>query len=138
MVLVAKFHISIAWQGNAGKLCLERSVMHIDSLFFSRQRRNRIYFSVDHLGTLLKLWKLSTLKPRSGASRPVARGCDAPPKSAKRSTFSHKVGQKWGFCRRVRGVRFKKVHFLGPKDPLFGGPAPPPKSILAMDAWVPG
>ena len=53
-------------------------------------------------------------------------GCDAPPpKSAKRSTFSHKMGQKWGFCRRVRGVRFKKVHFLGPKGPLFGGPAPP-------------
>ena len=65
--------------------------------------------------------------------RPVARGCggcDAPPKSAKRSTFSHKVGQKWGFCRRVRGVRFKKVHFLGPKGPLFWGPAPPPKKKI--------
>ena len=22
-------------------------------------------------------------------------------------------------------MRFKKVHFLGPKGPLFGGPAPP-------------
>ena len=53
-----------------------------------------------------------------------------PPKSAKRSTFSHKVGQKLGFCRRVRGVRFKKVHFLGPKGPLFGV-LHPPKSILA-------
>ena len=39
------------------------------------------------------------------------RWYDAPPKSAKRSTFSHKMG-----------VRFKKVH-------LFWGPAPP-KSIL--------
>ena len=61
--------------------------------------------------------------------RPVARGYDAPPKSAKRSTFSHKVGQKWGFCRRVRGVRFKKIHFFGPKGPLFGGPTLPPKKI---------
>ena len=64
-------------------------------------------------------------------SRPVARGggvrCN-PPKSAKRSTFSHKVGQKWGFCRRVRGVRFKKVHFLGVPHPS--------KSILATGLTV--
>ena len=78
-------------------------------------------------------WSRSILLPCIG---PVAggrgAGVRAPPKSAKRSTFSHKVGQEWGFCRRVRGVRFKKVHFLGPKDPLFGGLAPPPpKSILA-------
>ena len=31
------------------------------------------------------------------------------PKPAKRSTFSHKVGQKLGFCRRDKGVGFQKV-----------------------------
>ena len=50
----------------------------------------------------------------------VARGCDAPPKSVKRSTFCNKVGQKWGFCRRVKGVRFKKVHFWVQKVHFFG------------------
>ena len=44
------------------------------------------------------------------------RWYDAPPKSAKRSTFSHKMG-----------VRFKKVH-------LFGGPAPPPNRSW-LRAW---
>ena len=43
------------------------------------------------------------------------RWYDAPPKSAKRSTFSHKMG-----------VRFKKVH-------LFGVPHPPNRSWLR--AW---
>ena len=69
-----------------------------------------------------KLPWYATPSTTSLAIRPVAV---APPKSAKRSTFSHKVGQKWGFCRRVRGVRFKKVHFLGPKGPLLGVPHPP-------------
>ena len=53
------------------------------------------------------------------------------PKSGKISTFSHNVGQKWGFCWRVKGVRFKKstswvqkVHFGG------GGFRTTPKSIL--------
>ena len=51
------------------------------------------------------------------------RWYDAPTKSAKRSTFSHKMG-----------VRFKKVH-------LFGGPAPPqidpgygPGKIISLSA----
>ena len=51
---------------------------------------------------------------------PQPGGATHHPKSAKRSTFCHKVGQKWHFCRRVIGVRFKKstiwvqkVHFLG-------------------------
>ena len=53
------------------------------------------------------------------------QGCNAPPKSAKRPTFSHKMGQKWGFCKRVKGVRFKKSTFLVQKGPHFWGPAPP-------------
>ena len=60
-----------------------------------------------------------------GFCRPVARGCDAPPKSAKRSTFSHKMGQKWGFCSGVEGVRFKKFTFWIQKVPFFGVPHPP-------------
>ena len=44
--------------------------------------------------------------------RPVARGWGCTPKSAKRSTFRHKMGQKWGFWRRVKG--------WGSKSPLFG------------------
>ena len=39
------------------------------------------------------------------------------------------MGQKWGFCRRVKGVRFN-VHFLSPKGPFLGVPHPL-KSILA-------
>ena len=64
-------------------------------------------------------------------ARPVARGGGVqgvhPPqkKSGKRSTFCHKVGQKWGFCRRVEGGEVQKVHFVGPKGPLLGGSAPP-------------
>ena len=59
--------------------------------------------------------------------RPVARGCD--PKSAKRSTFTHKMGQKWRFCRRVKGggVRFKKSTFGVQKVHFWGVPP----SILA-------
>ena len=59
-----------------------------------------------------------------------AGGATHPPKSTKRSTFSHKVDQKWGFCRRVKGGEVQKVHFLGLKGPLFWVPHPP-KSILA-------
>ena len=66
--------------------------------------------------------------------RSVNRGVQevqcTPSKSAKRSTFSHKVGQKWGFCKRVKGDEVQKVHFLGPKGPHFG--VPPLPSILAM------
>ena len=55
--------------------------------------------------------------------RPVARGvqgCNALSKSAKRPTFSHKMGQKCGVCKRVKG--------RGSKSPLFGfgGSTPPP------------
>ena len=57
--------------------------------------------------------------------RPVARGYDTPPKSAKRSTFSYKMGQKWGFCRRVKGVRFKKSTFWVQKVHFLGVPHPP-------------
>ena len=55
-----------------------------------------------------------------GVSRPVAwgegvrGGATHPSKSGKRSTLGYKVCQKWGFCRRVkglRGVRFKKSTF---------------------------
>ena len=60
-------------------------------------------------------------------------GCDAPPESGKRSTFGHKVGQKWDLCRKVDGGEAQKVHFLGSKGPLFfggGGVLPPLDSIL--------
>ena len=50
-----------------------------------------------------------------------ARGVTYPPKSAKRSTFSHQMGKKWGVCKRVKGGEVQKVHFLGPKGPHFGG-----------------
>ena len=63
----------------------------------------------------------------------------APPKYAKRTTFSHKMGQKWGFCRRVKGVTG-----WGSKSPLFRSKrsffgrscTPSPKSILAMGGGV--
>ena len=67
---------------------------------------------------------------KEGSSRPVAggvRGCDAPHKSAERSTFSHKVGQKWGFCRRVRGGEVQKSQ-------LFEGSAPP-QNRSWLRAW---
>ena len=35
------------------------------------------------------------------------------------------LATKWGFCRRDKGVRFKKVHLYGVPHP------PPPPSILA-------
>ena len=61
--------------------------------------------------------------------RPVARGggcrvCDAPPNLPKGPLLVTKWAKNGGFCRRVRGVRFKKVHFFGVPHP--------PKSILAM------
>ena len=70
------------------------------------------------------------------ALRPVARGGTMqPPKSAKRSTSVHKMGQKWGFCRRVKGGEVQKVHFLGPKCPLFGVP-PPPQKKKKNQSWL--
>ena len=57
----------------------------------------------------------------------VPKGTGQARSSAKRSTFSHKMGL---FCKKVKEVRFKKstfwvqkVHFLGVLHP--------PKSILA-------
>ena len=52
-------------------------------------------------------------------ARPVGGygGCDAPSKSVKRPTFSHKMGQKCGLCKRVKGMRFKKSTFWGPTPP---------------------
>ena len=41
-------------------------------------------------------------------SQGECRGAMHPPKSAKRSTFNHKMGQKWGVCKRVKGMRFRK------------------------------
>ena len=60
----------------------------------------------------------------TATNRPVG-GATHHPKSAKRSTFSQKVDQKWDFCMSVKGVRFKKSTFWGPKGPYFGDPAPP-------------
>ena len=45
--------------------------------------------------------------------------------SAKRSTFSHEMSQKWGFCRRVKWGEVQKVHIFGPNGPLFWGLHPP-------------
>ena len=42
------------------------------------------------------------------------RGCDAPPKSAKRSTFSHKWAKNGVFVRGLRG-EVQKVHFFWSK-----------------------
>ena len=54
------------------------------------------------------------------------------PKSSKRSTFSHIVGQKWGVCRRVKGVRFQKSTFWIQKVHILGVLHPSSKLILAM------
>ena len=70
--------------------------------------------------------------------RPVARGVRGMMhhlKSTKRSTFSHKVAQKWGFCRRVKGGEGQKVHFLGPKGPLLGVPHLPKINPGYGPAW---
>ena len=52
-----------------------------------------------------------------------------PFKSAKRSTFNHKIGQKWSFCRGWSSGN----PILGSRRSTFLGPASPPVSILAMD-----
>ena len=53
------------------------------------------------------------------------RGMMHLPKSAQRSTFGGKMGEKLGVCKRVKGVRFKKstfwvkkLHILGVLHPL--------------------
>ena len=56
-----------------------------------------------------------------------AGGAMHSPNLPKRSTFGHKIGKKWGACKRVKGGggEVQKVHFLGPESPHFGGSAPP-------------
>ena len=50
------------------------------------------------------------------------------------------LANKWSkmgfllFCIRVKRVRFKKVHFLGPTCPHFGDPAPP-QNRSWLRAW---
>ena len=70
-------------------------------------------------------------RPVRGGEGGGCRGCDAPPKSAKRSTFSHKVYQKLGFCRRVKGGWGSKSLLFGSKRSTFLGSRTPTKSILA-------
>ena len=41
------------------------------------------------------------------------QGNDAPPNLPKDPLLA----TKWGFCKRDKGVRFKKVHLLGPTPP---------------------
>ena len=71
-----------------------------------------------------------------GKNRPVARGPVAPPKSGKRSTFGHKVGQKWGFVGGLRGWGSKSPLF-GSKRSTFGGFHTSPDSILATGLQQP-
>ena len=47
------------------------------------------------------------------------------PRSAKRSTLVTKCAKNGFFCKRVKGVRFKKSTFWVQKGPHFGGPTPP-------------
>ena len=49
------------------------------------------------------------------------------PKSVERSIFSHKVGQNWGFCRGIKGMRFKKSTFWVHKVHFFESHTRPPK-----------
>ena len=55
--------------------------------------------------------------------------------SAKRSTFSHKMGKKWGVCKRVKGVRFKKYTFWVQKVHILGVPHPPPPNRSWLRTW---
>ena len=57
------------------------------------------------------------------------------PQSAKRSTFSHKMGLKWGFCRRVKGVRFKKSTFWSKRSTFWRSHTPPKKNWSWLRAW---
>ena len=61
--------------------------------------------------------------------RPVAsgcRGCEIPPNQPK----SPLLATKWGFCRRAKGVKFKKSTFWVQKV-HFSGVVHAPKSILS-------
>ena len=79
----------------------------------------------------IPLGKITCVQARSHGWVGGVGGCDTPPKSAKRSTFSHKIGQNGGQeGMRVKMGEVQKVHFWGPKGPLFLGPAPPNQSWL--------
>ena len=56
------------------------------------------------------------------------------PKSRKKSTFSDKVGQKFGFCWRVKGGGSKNP-LLGSKRSNFWESRTSPKSILATGTF---
>ena len=71
----------------------------------------------------------------SHVSTPPARRRRTPPKSAKRSTFSHKVGQKWSFRRRVRGWGLKKSTFWAQKVHFWPWGHPQNRSWLRV--WPP-
>ena len=63
-------------------------------------------------------------------TRPVARGVwGVRCKSDKRSSFSHKMGQKCGFCRGFKGWLGSKIPIYESKRSTFGGLVP--QSILA-------
>ena len=53
---------------------------------------------------------------RGEVGRPMSRGATHHPKSAKRSTFSHKMGKKWGFVRWLRRPK-RAIFFGGPHLP---------------------
>ena len=81
------------------------------------------------------MYKTLAIQPRPV----VGGGVMHHPKPAKRSTFSHKVDQKWGLCRRLEGVKFKKFTFWvqkGLKGQLFLGGGPTLPQILSwLYAW---
>ena len=62
---------------------------------------------------------------RQARSQGGCRGCNAPPQICQKDHFMPQSGPKWGFFRRVKGVRFKKSTFLSPKGLLSGGFTPP-------------
>ena len=64
-------------------------------------------------------------------TRPVARrmrGLDAPLNLPKGPLLATKMGQKWGVCKRVKGVKFKSPLF-GCKRSTFWGSRTPSKKI---------
>ena len=87
----------------------------IDSDFIKLSKHRDYWYSKAHKTNDPMDWeKARSLRNKVWArSQGVCRGAMHPPKCANRSTFSHKVGQKLGFCRRVRGCCSKKCTFLG-------------------------
>ena len=76
--------------------------------------------------------------PNQARSQGGAGGAMAPPKSAKRSTSGHKVGQKWGFCRRVyKGGEVQKSPLFGSKRSTFWGSRTPQNQswLQACSQW---